>query len=717
MAHSDGREVIPEVGNIFGIAIENHDNDTDNRDHSVIWAAARLDNVWNTCASHGQVTFLEDNKLQYVAESAIDSTIKNELFELYAPNPLPEPWLTLDMGTAMDMPGEVDYVDGTVKVKASGDDIWGNADGMRFAFMTLSGDVEITAKVASLDSVHEWAKAGVMIRDELTTGSKHAYSCVTTAHGTRLQYRPETDGASSSEDAIGDLDAVAPYWVKLTRIGDTFTAYCSADGETWDMIGRTDVVMEDPVFVGGAVTSHDASLYTVAEFTDIDLSMEPKEPALNFNIAIDAEKDPWYRVLTGPADGMLNMPAAVYSDLGAPDDDTDLSVKVWTAWDSTYYYLYEEVNDDIILANNADNWWRNDIIELKIDPDPSAMTPQAGGSTISVALTALDSADATDGGQIANMPADGEYPGASPGDWARKKTSDGYVLEMRVKWDDLKHSDGREVTAEVGNIFGIAIENHDNDTDNRDHSVIWAAARLDNVWNTCASHGQVTFLEDNKLQYVAESAIDSTIKNDLAALYEPTGLPDPWLTMDIGDVGIEGNVTESDGVWEVTGGGADIWGSADAFRFAFQTLTGDVDIQAEITELTETNEWGKGGLMIRDALTPGSAHAMMVITSQHGAAFQWRPEMDSADCGSFHEQGVGDDATPPKYLKLQRIGDLLQGWISDDGSAWDKVGQIEIPMSEQIYVGMAVTAHDNALASVGTFSGVRIRTRNIDAVE
>ena len=152
------------------------------------------------------------------------------------------------------------------------------------------------------------------------------------------------------------------------------------------------------------------------------------------NITIDAKKDPWYDQLTGPADGMLNLPAAVYSDLGAPSNDQDLSVKVWTSWDETYYYLYEEVKDDIVLANNADNWWRNDIIELKIDPDPSAKTPQAGGSTVSVALTALDSADATEGGQIANMPADGEYPGASPGDWARRRTNDGYVLEMRVKW-------------------------------------------------------------------------------------------------------------------------------------------------------------------------------------------------------------------------------------------------------------------------------------------
>ena len=48
---------------------------------------------------------------------------------------------------------------------------------------------------------------------------------------------------------------------------------------------------------------------------------------------------------------------------------------------------------------------------------------------------------------------------------------------------------------------------------------------------------------------------------------QPGGIPHPWQHGDIGAVGRAGSATYSDGVFSVTGSGADIWGTADAFHF------------------------------------------------------------------------------------------------------------------------------------------------------
>jgi hypothetical protein len=272
-----------------------------------------------------------------------------------------------------------------------------------------------------------------------------------------------------------------------------------------------------------------------------------------------------------------------------------------------------------------------------------------------------------------------------------------------MKWADMVKADGRgPVVPAVGNIFGLALVNHDNDDASREGSINWGAVLADAVWQNPQMHGTVEFLDDHRLKLTAANAIDTTAVNALAALYVPNDLPSPWLTMDVGAVGLAGNAVYEDGTWSVTGGGTDIWDAVDAFHFVFQTMKGDVEVTARIDELTESDPWTKGTLMIRDKLTAGSTHAIMAIASQNGQAFQRRPEEDGA---SVHDEG-DTGAVPPQWLKLQRHGDMLTGWASADGATWDEIGSAEVPMEGQIYVGMAVTAHNNDALSTGTYSEV-----------
>jgi hypothetical protein len=91
---------------------------------------------------------------------------------------------------------------------------------------------------------------------------------VTPASSITLQSRAGTNGATTTTTVAGALKT--PYWVRITRTGTTLKAECSPDGKTWTQAG-TDltIAMGNNVYVGLAVTSHNAAQISVAEFSNV----------------------------------------------------------------------------------------------------------------------------------------------------------------------------------------------------------------------------------------------------------------------------------------------------------------------------------------------------------------------------------------------------------------------------------------------------------------
>ena len=82
-----------------------------------------------------------------------------------------------------------------------------------------------------------------------------------------FQWRDTVNGASANS---GTAALVAPYWVRITRTGNVFKAEYSVDGKTWIQQGvDTTVAMATSVYIGLAVTSHDAALTTTAEISNV----------------------------------------------------------------------------------------------------------------------------------------------------------------------------------------------------------------------------------------------------------------------------------------------------------------------------------------------------------------------------------------------------------------------------------------------------------------
>ena len=53
---------------------------------------------------------------------------------------------------------------------------------------------------------------------------------------------------------------------------------------------------------------------------------------------------------------------------------------------------------------------------------------------------------------------------------------------------------------------------------------------------------------------------------------------------------------------KMTAAGADIWGTADQFHFAYKQLSGNGSITAKVVSVSNTDAWAKAGVMIRETL-------------------------------------------------------------------------------------------------------------------
>jgi len=367
--------------------------------------------------------------------------------------PPPSPWASQDVG-AVGVAGSVAYSGGTFTVRGSGADIWGSADAFRFAHQALTGDGTIVARVAAVDNVQAWTKAGVMIRDGAAAGAPNAAMIVSAGKGLSFQYRRTSGGITANVAAAG----VAPQWVRLTRAGNIFTAAISSDGAAWTPAGQATIAMSSTVRIGLAVTSHSAT--------------------------------------------------------------------------------------------------------------------QAAAGTF-------------------------------------------------------------------------------------DHVSIAAAS--------------------------ATSA-----------------LPGGWQTTDIGASGKSGSASEAGGTFTVAGAGADIWGTADAFRYAYGTLAADGAIVARVATVQSINTWTKAGVMIRQSLAAGSAHASIFVTPAKGIAFQRR----AASGGTTVSTTIA--GAPPAYVKLTRAGNLVTASTSADGVVWKTVGQQTMSFSGAMWVGVAVSSHDVTQRATATFDRVTV---------
>jgi regulation of enolase protein 1 (concanavalin A-like superfamily) len=188
--------------------------------------------------------------------SAATTTVVSKV--AVVPLSVPAPQKDADIGPP-PLPGSAAFRLGTYTVVGSGKDIWGQADQFNFVYQPITGDVDVSTRVASIQGSNAWAKAGVMIRETLANDSRHAFALISPGKGSAFQRR--IDAGGFSENTAGPAMA-PPGWVRLVRTANQFQAFTSTDGVHWTSIGTDTVPMAETVFVGLAVTSHTSTSAT-----------------------------------------------------------------------------------------------------------------------------------------------------------------------------------------------------------------------------------------------------------------------------------------------------------------------------------------------------------------------------------------------------------------------------------------------------------------------
>ncbi|NIO30466.1 MAG: hypothetical protein GTN75_01550, partial [Gemmatimonadetes bacterium] len=220
---------------------------------------------------------------------------------------------------------------GAFSMSGGGVDIWSAADEFRFAFKRLNGDGTILARVESVLNTHAWAKVGVMIRESLDPTSTFAAVYATPGNGVRYQARLTTAVNATSDTPVVTTEQTAlqaPVWVKIERSGSTFNGFYSTDGVNWTSMSWNPqtITMTGTVYIGLAVTSHNANAITAAEFSGV---------ATTGNVT-----GQWQAVEIG-ADQLDNSPQSLYvavvdstnktATMVHPDPGAVLTT-AWTEW-------------------------------------------------------------------------------------------------------------------------------------------------------------------------------------------------------------------------------------------------------------------------------------------------------------------------------------------------------------------------------------------------
>jgi len=230
---------------------------------------------------------------------------------------------------------------------------------------------------------------------------------------------------------------------------------------------------------------------------------------------------------------------------------------------------------------------------------------------------------------------------------------------------------------------------------------------------------QAPFIAQRRLWMPVDGTSFMFLKDsDTSKATPPPALPIPSTTSitsgfsnaDIGGAAPAGGATYANGKWLIQGAGADIWGERDSCHFTYKAITGNGAIIAKVESVQNTSPSAVAGVMMRTSLEPGVPRAWMAI-SNRGTAEQNMPKLAVYGGSNYGNKALGiASATASYWVKLERIGNIITGYLSPDGTNWaaTDVGRIDAPVPDTIYVGLVVSSLANGTLNSSTFSNVQI---------
>jgi YVTN family beta-propeller protein len=566
-----------------------------------------------------------------------------------------------NLGTGNGQAGYLPETD-THYFTGSGRDIYFTTDGFQFAYQKLTGDGEIIARVLMQNAANPWAKSGVMIRENLTPGSRHALAFTTPAeagNGFGMVWRQSQDGASGYT-AGGALNAIPHNWVKLVRNGAVITSFHSADGTAWKLMGSTTLSgLPAELYFGLALTSSESLLNATSAFDRVTIRpLAPPSGDLNL-VSADIGS------VTLPGTTTLSPNGESYTLTASGND-------IYFEQDGFRFAQQTLEGDGEIIArvtsHTATNPWSKAGVMMR-----ETLTGTSRHAT--VFTTPLDAGngfgmvwrDPTAG---ATQYMDGGPLNTAPQNWLRLVRA-GDILSSFTSAD----------------------------------GITWTFVHAATLPNLATTLHVGLALTSSTNAALATAAFDSIrIQKQI-----PTPVETPLTGLNVGSTVVNGVTLSDSGTYTLRGAGADIFFTNDGLQFAAAQLQGDGEIRARVTSQTNTNPWAKAGVMIRESLSGGSRHATVFTTppaAANGFGMVWRPALDGP---SSYTGGPALNPVPDNWVRLVRAGDTLTGYTSNNGTTWTPIGSTTLSgLPTTVYVGLAVTSSSSFVLSTATFDNLQI---------
>jgi hypothetical protein len=180
-------------------------------------------------------------------------------------------------------------------------------------------------------------------------------------------------------------------------------------------------------------------------------------------------------------------------------------------------------------------------------------------------------------------------------------------------------------------------------------------------------------------------------------------LPLPWESDGVGDGGLNGSATYSNGTYTVTGSGS-LSGRDDSLNFAWQTISGDGSVTARVTALENTGGGARVGVMIRDSLASNSRHVFIGLDGNSNYRWVRRTGLN----GNTSTSSSGSAVVPDSWVRLVRSGTSVTAYKSADGVNWVTVGSLSAAFPETCYAGLAVASGTEHTLQTSGFGEVTV---------
>jgi len=126
-----------------------------------------------------------------------------------------------------------------------------------------------------------------------------------------------------------------------------------------------------------------------------------------------------------------------------------------------------------------------------------------------------------------------------------------------------------------------------------------------------------------------------------------------------------------------------------------------LEFKSRVTAVQNVNSWSKAGVMIRESLATNAANAFVAVTPGNGVTWQYRSSTGDNTCFN-NTSGL----SAPCWVKLVRRGNTFTGCRSVDGLTWAPQGTSTFTIASTVYVGLALTSHNNSNLCAATFDNL-----------